>query len=732
LRLLFPTLLLIACGAPEPEPRAEPEPEPEPACGTASGQLPSGLVDLAWHAGAPTTDLLAQTWSFNGYTGPHVLRERRVHEAVRFDLPHPARVHGFTVHWSSIPGGADGARELVAGLYRDFGYNGFDFWADAPLWQGSRCVDDLDGGAATYVLPTPIDVPEPGLIYVAHRQQEPGDPVWGMDSSRAGDRDCGAFEACRSAVNLYDTDIGRHYNGWSFPLPVDYAVTLHVAYTRQEGPETKWFEQVDGPSLGNRGAWGDYDGDGWDDLLTAGPRLYRNVEGALVDVTAQSGLSGKPGSGGVWADYDNDGCLDLFLFAESHTQANALMRSTCDGRFEDVTDAAGIVDYQTYNACDGKPEHIRSPAATAAWADLDADGLVDLYVGNFICWQDYSYYVDTVFHNRGDGTFDEITGTRGLGGQRQATRGVNPADADGDGDLDLLVSHYVLQRNLFFDNQGDGTFVERGRGAGLAGKGTQLNVTTTYWGHSIGTAWGDLDNDGRLDAVVGNLAHPRFFHFSDKTNVLMQVEPGRWEDVAAPWEPDSPSGLRFQETHSVPGLADFNNDGDLDLVLTAVYVGRPTDFYWGNGDGTFALAAYDAGITTTNGWGVAISDYDRDGRVDLATYQLWRNVGAGGSSFQVRAVGDGDVVNRAGLGATVRVIAGGVVRTRHVAGGSGQGNQDSAYLHFGLGDATVVDAVEVAWPGGASTVLEGPFPAGERLWIRSDGASQLGWGAPAW
>ncbi len=732
MRLLLAIAALAACAPRSASTETDPPaPPPEPACGTASGDLPGGLVDLAWHRAAPTTDLLAQTWSFNGYTGAHTIREKRVYEAVRFDLPHPARIHGFTVTWSSLPGGLDDVHELVAGLYRDFGYNGFDFWAAEPLWEGSRCVVDLDAGTVTYTLPTPIELPEPGLVYVAHRQAEPGDPVWAMDASGAAGRDCGDFAACHSAVNLYDTEVGRHYNGWSFPLPVDYAVTLHVAYTRETQASDKRFQPVDGVALGNRSAWGDYDGDGWDDLLTAGPRLLRNDRGTLVDVTAEVGLAGKPGSGGVWGDYDNDGCLDLFLFAESHAQADALLRGSCGGPFTEVTAAAGLVDEQADHRCDGRDENLRSPTTSAAWADLDADGLLDLYVGNFLCWTDYTTYRDTVWRNRGDGTFEDISGTRGLGAARLATRGTNPADADGDGDIDLFVSHYVLQRNLFFDNQGDGTFVERGRGAGLAGEATQLSVTTTYFGHTIGTAWGDLDNDGRIDAIAGNLAHPRFFHFSDKTNVLMQVEPGFWEDVAGPWAPDSPTGLRYQETHSVPALADLDNDGALDLVITAVYPGRPTDVYLGGGDGTFRIATYDAGITTTNGWGVATADVDRDGRIDVATRELWMNRGEADASLEVRALGDGVAVNRAGLGATVRVTAGGQTFTRVATGGTGQGNQDSAFLHVGLGGATAADRVEVTWPGGATTLVEGPFPAGERVWITPDGAAHVGWDPPA-
>lgn len=180
----------------------------------------------------------------------------------------------------------------------------------------------------------------------------------------------------------------------------------------------------------------------------------------------------------------------------------------------------------------------------------------------------------------------------------------------------------------------------------------------------------------------------------------------------------------------MPALADFNNDGDLDLVITATYSGRPTDFYWGKGDGTFELAAYDAGISTTNGWGAAIADLDHDGRPDLATRELWLNTGEAGHSLSVRALGDGVEVNRAGIGATVRVTAGGITRMRHVQGGTGQGGQDSAALHFGLGEASEVERIAVTWPGGATTVIDGPIATDQRVWIWPDGTTHLGWEPP--
>ena len=185
----------------------------------------------------------------------------------------------------------------------------------------------------------------------------------------------------------------------------------------------------------------------------------------------------------------------------------------------------------------------------------------------------------------------------------------------------------------------------------------------------------------------------------------------------------------------MPAAGDFNHDGYVDLAITAVYPGRPTDFLWGRGDGVFEDAMYGSGIVTTNGWGASVADADNDGDVDLALDRLYLNTGGdAGHWLQVRAIGLlGDQgVNRAALGALVQVEAGGRSFLRQVSGANGQGGQDALTLHYGLADATQIDRITVRFPGLAEpVVIDGPLDADQRVWVFADGSHGIGWTQPS-
>ncbi len=683
-------------------PAADPCPDP--------GEFPADTEILDNADGPAELTLFDIGWVYYGTDTTEVPQW----EAARFELPHPAQIVGFDVMWTNL-GPKLGDEDLVeAGLYPDFGYNGFDFDAPNPYATSARCAGDIvDGVTTTHALGEPVTIDHPGLVYVAHLKKKPKDPVWWMDGTIT-DAYCATFDACRAAWNFPELD-ANYYNGVSVILPYDYKVRLHVRWLDDRAPEDASFQPVPGPSFGSRTSWGDYDNDGWDDVVASGLQLWRNEGGSLVNVTAGSGLEFAPAGGAVWGDYDGDGCPDLFGFNEGYSGPEYLLRGDCNGHFTDETAASGITDATTDTFCTEDPYETAATAA-AGWLDLDADGLLDLYLANMICWDTFKPYDDRVWHNLGDGLFEDWSGTRGFDGDDDKSgRGAAPVDADQDGDVDLLINNYTLYANMYYENQGDGTVIERAEEAGLAG-----DESEGYFGHTIGSAWGDLDGDLDFDAVHANLAHPRFYDFSDRTKVLLNEGGGFWSDAS------ESAGLRYQETHSVPSLADFDLDGDLDMVITAVYDGRPTDYYWGEGDGTFRLDTYTTGITTENGWGASTADVDHDGDPDLATYELFRNDAATGRWFQVRVVGDAGA-NTMGLGATVVIDTPGGSWLRHVSGGNGQGGQDAATLIYGLGDVDTVDAVHITWPGGSETHVTGPWAADARLWVTQSGVATVGW-----
>ena len=718
---------------------------PDRPCNSGGGKLPAGVVEIAWDDGLAQSHVEAQSqWSVVGVP----VGDAPLHEGVRFDLEQPTKIWGFRVQYGKVAAKADEA--VTVGLYRDFGHNGFDFWQADPIWQVSRCGDEvLADSWIDFRLPTPVVLDQPGLVYVAQLRAGKGSPAFAFDGTLPdGCTDaakcCELFDACHSAWNFPElktwTSGGQTnaaWNGLSTSRPLDYLVRLLVEPLAVDDPKQHRFEADDSIAIGHRMAFGDYDNDGWDDLFDSNSHLFRNDNGKLVDVTEATGIAklGLGANGGVWGDFDNDGDLDLMTFWETPAGGNHLLRND-KGVFVDVTEAAGLSDKQSYNPCvdgNGKgTEH--EPAAAASWVDLDGDGKLDLYVANFNCWANYTYYVDRIWHNEGNGTFSEWTGKNGFWGEANAkmpSRGVTAADYDGDGWVDLFVHTYVLVRDVLYHNLGGGKVAEIAEKAGVAGHGV-ANGGQKRYGHGIGSAWGDLNGDGRLDLVVANLAHPRFWDFSDKSEVLIQQADGTFVDLQQDWSiPVGAAGLTYQETHSVPMLADLDHDGVLDLMMTATYDGRPSELYLGKGDGTFQLARWQSGILDRNGWGLAAADIDHDGDLDVVGKNIvYRNrlmaSADAGRWLQVRVVGDVKA-NRAGIGATVRVVAGGKTFVRVVDGGSGQGCQAATAVHIGLGDATSVDSIEVVWPGGTKTTAKGPIDVDSRVWLTESGKLTKGW-----
>lgn len=441
--------------------------------------------------------------------------------------------------------------------------------------------------------------------------------------------------------------------------------------------------------IGARVAWGDYNNDGFEDILVDGRILLENDKGKrFVDVSEKVGLSGyRRTTGGIWADFDNDSYLDFYMMGNQEN-GHLFMRNIDGVRFEDVTPPGSGDIYFNEGA---------------AWGDFDNDGLLDLYVANYekdslksidlgICQPDF------LWRNTGAG-FVDISEQAGIRTPiKMCGRGVSPADYNNDGKLDIFVSNYRLDPNFLWINNGDG-FVNSAEVTGVEG-----NMVVGAYGHTIGTVWGDVDNDGDLDMFSANLAHPEYIGFSDKSMLLINTD-GAFVDMT------EESGIDFNETDSDPSFIDFDNDGDLDLFITSIYKGSKSRMFRNDGDGKFTDVSWLSGLRLDNGWGGAFADFDNDGDQDLVVgssdgLMLYENMG---NENHWIAVGLKNMKG-SGIGARVELRAGDMRQIREVEGGKGTASQNSLQVEFGLGDYAGEVEISVRLPSGETRVLKNIRP----------------------
>jgi tetratricopeptide (TPR) repeat protein len=453
---------------------------------------------------------------------------------------------------------------------------------------------------------------------------------------------------------------------------------LHAYFAKQEGvtPFTDVTESSGlGSVKGRRVAWGDFNGDGYEDLLVNGQRLFRNNrDGTFTEVTKTAALDQTSGAvGGVWADFDNDGHLDFYMMADGIGSHGRFWKNNGDGTFSDITATA-------------VKEPDANPTEGAGWGDYNGDGWPDLYladnekpISQAIKWGIGT--PDVLWRNNGDGTFTNATKEAGVATLEPMNgRGVNWGDYNNDGLLDIFVSNYRLDPNFLWRNNGDGTFTNVAQAQEVEGKEKEGN-----YGHTLGSEWGDYNNDGNLDLFSSNLAHPRYIGISDMSMLLENGGPPRFRFRDRRKE----AGIRYMETQSEPSFADYDNDGELDLFLAAVYPQGKTTLYRNNGDGKFVDVTWLAGVRVSNSWTSAFADFDRDGDLDLVVgsedgIRLFSNDGSSNHWLQVTVVGGH--CNRDGIGSRVKVTFPGGMQVREVEGGKGTGSQPSLPVEFGFGD----------------------------------------------
>ncbi len=436
-------------------------------------------------------------------------------------------------------------------------------------------------------------------------------------------------------------------------------------------------------------------------------RLYHN-EGGLKfrDVTETAGVAGAGYSmGAAAADYDNDGRPDLFV---AGVNRNLLFHNRGDGRFEDVTAKAGIAsgewavaagwfDYDRDGRLDLWVVHY------ARWSPA-----VDRYCGDrarairIYCHPKYyDGLAATLYRNRGDGTFEDVSARAGIA--RSAGRGMSLgfADYDNDGWPDVFVTNDNMP-NFLFHNLGNGTFEETALAAGAALRDHGKPVA------SMGTEFKDYDNDGLPDLFVTALAGETFPVFRNLgkagfADATFQSQLGSLSVKHSGW------GL---------GLFDFNNDGWKDLFTADAHVNdrveafepavyREKDGVFANLGGTFRDVSEEAGLSLVKAHrGAAFADFNGDGRIDAVVSalgepaELWENVSPTPEHWIVlRLIGTRS--NRDGIGARIRIGSQWAEMTTTV----GYASSADAGVHFGLGPLAVVPRIEIRWPSGTVQTL---------------------------
>jgi hypothetical protein len=530
---------------------------------------------------------------------------------------------------------------------------------------------------------------------------------------------CLAVNAAFAPRNLF----GGLFGAPSTPLGFSFADVTTAAGIQFQHNSGAFGGKFLPETLGSGCAFLDYDNDGWQDILLVNGmdwpshkrqkstlHLYRNNRnGSFTDVTRAAGLDIEMyGMGVAIGDYNNDGFPDIFISCVGQSR---LFRNNGNGKFTDVTRAAGFLNHEGFST-------------SALWIDYDRDGFLDLFVCNYVRWspehdvfcsldgthksyctpEAYRGNTCWLLHNRGDGTFEDVTATSGVFDSSSKSLGVAMFDYDQDGWPDLLVANDT-QPNKLYRNLRNGKFKDVAVEAGLAFS-TEGKARA-----GMGVDTGDFDNSGRPGVAITNFDN-------EMIGLYRAVSATAYDDVS------QPSGIGGPSKSTLGfgcAFLDVNLDGSLDLAVANGHIdetvrnirgnvgyAQPPQLFLNGGNGKFRDVAAEVGggfEKSKVGRGLAYGDFDGDGDLDILmttnngpAYLFRNDQSSGNRAIRFRLIGTKS--NRDAVGACVRIFYNGQSQSRLVHGGSSYLSQSELPVTFGLGQRDKIDRVTIEWPGG--------------------------------
>ena len=510
------------------------------------------------------------------------------------------------------------------------------------------------------------------------------------------------------------------------PIPVHFTDVREAAGITFRHDATMSDEKEYIETMGNGLGWIDYDQDGLLDLYivqSAAAEWYKpsrplrsalyhnNGDGTFTDVTEKAGVGaeGLYGQGVAVGDFDNDGYPDLLVTGYGHT---ILYHNNGNGSFTDITAKAGVADEGNWST-------------SAGWFDYDKDGYLDLLICNYIQWSPknnlwcgehkpgYRAYCHPdnyrgqrlkLYHNNGNGTFTDVSDSSGVGKPEAKGMGVVLADLNNDGWPDIMVANDTWPNFLFINNH-DGTFRDVSFTSGIAAS------EDGKYEAGMGVDAADVDGDGWLDIYVTHLDF-------ELNRLYRNNHDESFDDVTF----SSGLGNKAILLSGVSGrMFDYDNDGWVDifqangsmldnihLYHTEVTWKEPKLMFRNLGAGKFEMVSKQLGpdfMKPTSGRGSAVGDFDNDGDLDVAISnsndlpQLLRNDG-GNADHWLEVMLVGTKSNRDGRGAALKLTTEGFVEYRQAQGGMSYMSAQDPRIHFGLGQRRTIEALEITWPSG--------------------------------